>query len=129
MTTEMEMMAYAIILAFAQFVLYAVPGVAQTGVDYALSSRDEDRPLTGFAGRARRAFYNHLETLPLFIGAVALLVWTGSANEGSALGAQIYFFNRLAYVPAYVFGVVYVRSILWMAAMVGICMTLAQSLL
>lgn len=128
MATELVMLGYAILLGVVQLVLYAVPGIAQTGMSYALSPRDEDKPLGGVAGRLRRAFYNYLETLPMFIGAVYVARSTGSVTEVSALGAQIYLWARVAYVPAYAFGVPVVRTLIWAASIVGIFMVLLPAL-
>lgn len=129
MTIELTMLAYAILLAFGQLLLYALPGVGQTGVDYALSPRDEDRPLSGFAGRARRAYYNHLETLPLFAAAVMVGHLAEARTDMTAFGAQMYLIARVAYVPAYLFGVVYLRSLIWLVAMVGVVMVLAPAVI
>ena len=34
-------------------------------------------------------------------------------TEMSALGAQIYFWSRVAYVPVYAFGIPFIRTLLW----------------
>ena len=38
------------------------------------------------------------------------------------LGAQIYFWGRVAYVPLYAFGVRQVRSLVWLVATAGLIM-------
>jgi uncharacterized MAPEG superfamily protein len=43
--------------------------------------------------------------------------WTG-------FGAALYFWSRVAYLPAYVAGVVWVRSLIWNASAVGLVIML-----
>ena len=40
----------------------------------------------------------------------------------TALGAQLYFWGRVFYVPAYVAGIPFVRTIIWLAATIGMCL-------
>ena len=56
--------------------------------------------------------------------AVLLLHATGKANAQSALGAQLYFWARVVYVPAYAVGIPFLRTVVWGAALVGIVMVL-----
>jgi uncharacterized MAPEG superfamily protein len=48
----------------------------------------------------------------------------GKHTAMSAIGAQIYFWTRVAYVPAYALGVPFVRTLLWIASIVGIGMVM-----
>jgi uncharacterized MAPEG superfamily protein len=45
-------------------------------------------------------------------------------DGATVLGAQLYFWARLAYVPLYAFGVAYVRTLAWAVSIVGIVMLL-----
>ncbi|MEL6278889.1 MAG: MAPEG family protein [Pseudomonadota bacterium] len=128
MAIELEMLGYAILLGFVQVMLYSVPGIAQLGMGYALSPRDEGKQIGGMAGRLQRAFYNYLETLPMFIGAVYVARSNGALTEMTALGSQIYLWARVAYVPAYAFGIPVLRTLIWMASIVGIFMVLLPAL-
>ncbi len=49
----------------------------------------------------------------------------GRLGELTSLGALIYVAARAVYIPLYAFGVPYVRSLTWVASMVGILMLLA----
>ena len=44
----------------------------------------------------------------------------GRTGPMTALGAQLYFWCRVVYLPLYAFGVPYVRSLVWMASLVGL---------
>jgi uncharacterized MAPEG superfamily protein len=73
----------------------------------------------------RRAWKNFVETFPLFAVAVLLVNALDKHTATSALGAQIYIWARLLYVPAYVFAVPFTRTLIWTASLVGIVMVLA----
>ena len=40
------------------------------------------------------------------------------------MGAQLYFWARVAYIPAYALGISYVRTAIWAASMAGLVMVL-----
>jgi uncharacterized MAPEG superfamily protein len=83
--------------------------------------RDESMPpLNPLAGRMLRAQQNLFETLPLFIGAVLAAAVAGRLGMLTSIGAHLYFFGRLVYVPLYAIGVPYVRSLAWVAATAGL---------
>lgn len=113
-------------LLFAQLALQSILLTRQLGSEYNAGPRDEQREVTGIAGRAERAFRNFLETFPLF-AAVALAVHvTGKADWWTGLGAALYFWARVAYLPLYLAGIPYLRSAVWCLASLGIVIILWQ---
>jgi uncharacterized MAPEG superfamily protein len=42
----------------------------------------------------------------------------------TVLGAQLYFWARLVYVPVYAAGIPYLRTLIWAASIVGIVLLL-----
>ena len=59
-----------------------------------------------------------------FTAAVLMANAMGKHTATSALGAQIFFWSRVAYVPAYALGIPYLRTLLWAASLVGIGMVM-----
>ena len=53
---------------------------------------------------------------------------TGKTNAVTALGAQLFFWARLAYVPVYIIGVPWLRTALWGVSFVGLLQVLLQLL-
>ena len=113
MSVEVTYLAYAGLLAVAQLILMAIPVNLQLGTGYTGGPRDTERSPTGMAGRLHRAFGNHMEGLILFTAAVAVVELASANTPGTALAAQIYFWARVAYVPAYASGFPYLRSAIW----------------
>jgi len=128
MPTEIVMLVLAALLAPVQIALFSVFAIGQVGAGYAAGPRDEQKPIGGVAGRLQRALQNHLETLPVF--AIAVLV--GEVEDAftpvTAIAAQVYFWARVAYVPAYAFGIPWVRSLIWFVALAAILIIFWQIL-
>jgi uncharacterized MAPEG superfamily protein len=123
MTIELKMLAWTLVLAFVQILLFDIVRTRQYGSKWNTGPRDgEMPPLSPVAGRLRRAQDNLFETLPLFIGAVLIAHVAQRTSPTTGLGAQIFFWARLIYLPLYAFGVPKVRSIVWLVSIVGLGM-------
>src|SRR5262249_21934419 len=113
-------------LALVQLVLAVLGAIGERGIPWALGPRDGTvGTLTGMSGRLDRAFRNIIETLPLFAAAVLAVVATGHTSENTALGAQLYCWGRVAYVPGYLAGIPLVRTLIWSVSIGGIVLVLA----
>ncbi len=129
MTTDLTMLVAACLLAVVQLFLYARLGNRDAGVAYSAGPRDEPVPtLSRLTGRAHRAYLNLLETLPLFAIAVLVAHVAGKADAATALASQVYLVARIAYVPAYLSGVPWLRSIIWGVALFAILTILFRTL-
>lgn len=99
-----------------QGVLYRI----DVGVEYAASGRDDDRQPGVFARRAERALRNLLETYGVFIALAAVAAFGGRGDALTQWGGWIYFLARWAYLPLYLFGVQWLRSLAWTVSAVGL---------
>lgn len=126
MTIEIQMLAWAIALGVLQLLTAATLSSLQRGAKWAVHARDGVAPpLTGLAARMDRAFGNFIETFPFFAAAVLAVLVSGKSDATSALGAQLYFWARVAYVPLYALGVPYLRTLVWTVSLIGLVMVLA----
>lgn len=125
-SVELQILFCAILLGIIQLVLAAITGVRSTGLAWAAGPRDEARGHPGrIGGRLERAFKNFLETFPFFAAAVLLVHALDKSAHTSVLGSQVYIWARVLYVPAYVIGIPFVRTLIWAASLAGILMILA----
>jgi len=125
MSMEIQMLAWSIALGLAHVLLGAGLMTRQRGMKWNASARDgEPKPLTGVAARVERATRNFLETFPFFAAAVLAVVVTERTGSESALGAQVYFWARLAYLPIYAAGIPYLRSLAWAVSLWGLLQVL-----
>lgn len=126
MPIEIQVLAWAIAFGLAQLLLAATLMTVQRGLKWNTGARDgEPAPLRGVAARVERAFKNFLETFPFFAAAVLAVVATGQASDETALGAQLYFWARVAYLPLYAAGIPYLRTIVWAVSLVGVIRVLS----
>lgn len=125
MTPELKYLAWSIALGLLYVFVAATLVTAQRGLDWNVSNRDgETKPLAGAAARAYRANWNFLETFPFFAAAVLGVVLAKSNSAHTALGAQIYFWGRLVYLPVYLIGIPYLRSLVWAVSLWGLLQVL-----
>jgi uncharacterized MAPEG superfamily protein len=126
---ELSMLAWATILGLLQIALVATCSVIQRGLPWAVSPRDGAMPaLTTIASRLDRARGNFLETFPFFVALVLANHVLQQHDSMTILGAQLYFWARVAYVPAYAAGIPYLRTLIWAVSIVGLVLLLVALL-
>ncbi len=95
-------------------VAQASGAMQQLGMGYLLSSRDEHRSVSGMAGRLDRALANSVTTMALFAPAILILQAKSAFNADTLMASQAFLVVRVLYVPAYVFNLVGLRTLLWL---------------
>ncbi|MFZ5711087.1 MAG: MAPEG family protein [Pseudomonadota bacterium] len=126
MTPELLVLTLAALLQALQHVLMSVAVNLDIGPARTLAPRDHDdlrRDLSLTSGRLLRAFENHFEALALFTIATLVITLSGQSTAFTAAMAWTYLAARILYVPAYAFGWVPWRSVIWS---VGWAATLAM---
>ncbi|MEO8300734.1 MAG: MAPEG family protein [Rhizomicrobium sp.] len=122
---EIQMLCWSVVLGLAQLVIATSLATKDQGLAYNISPRDAaPPPVTQLTSRFQRAFGNFRETFVYFAVAVLVVTALAKGNSTSALGAQIYFWSRLAYVPVYAAGITGLRTVLWTVSVVGLVMVL-----
>jgi len=125
MTTDLTLLAYACVLTWVMVFSASFSRArawTPSGAKLALGNRHDVPEAAGAIARAERAGKNMLESLPLFIGLVAVAHLGGRHNARVDLGAQLFFWARVAYWPIYVAGVPYVRTAVWYVAIAGLAL-------
>jgi uncharacterized MAPEG superfamily protein len=125
MTTELTLLAWTIALAVVYIIAFDLVRTRQYGTKWNMGARDAAMPpLSPVADRLSRAQANLFETLPLFIGAVLIAHAAGIHTPRTVLGAELYFWGRVIYLPLYAFGVPVVRSLVWLVSVAGLALIL-----
>jgi uncharacterized MAPEG superfamily protein len=126
MPIELKMLGWSIVLGLGYVFIAGGLATQQRGLKWNASNRDgEPTPLTGAAARAGRASHNFLETFVFFAAAVLAVVSAKQNTSHTAIGAQIYFWARLAYLPIYIVGIPYLRTLVWIISLWGLLQVLA----
>ena len=97
------------------------------GRQIGLGNRDNLKEATPMGGRAERAAKNSIEAAVFFVP-LALIANAAGLDAEVMLGAQIAFWARIAYVPIYIAGIKYLRSLVWIVGVVGYGMMAAAML-
>lgn len=115
MTPELTILTLAALLQIVQYLLFAVPANIELGTGYTSSARDRppSRHLSEKTARLQRAMNNHFEGLILFSIAVFVITFSDQGTALTALCSMAYLIARIAYVPAYYFGLRPWRSLIW----------------
>jgi uncharacterized MAPEG superfamily protein len=128
MKPELSLLVWSVALAFVQ-VLIAVQGaVMQVGLPTLAANREGLPEFTGWAGRAQRAQRNMIENLLPFAALVLVAVAAGKTNNMTLLGAQIFFWARVAYTAVYIAGIPWLRTGVWFVSVIGMILIFAQLL-
>jgi uncharacterized MAPEG superfamily protein len=97
-----------------------------SGLMAALGNRDTEPDCSGFPARTDRAAKNMLENMVLFT-ALALVASVGGVTDPHVeLGARIFFWARLVYIPIYMIGIPVARTAVWAISVIGMGMIFAS---
>ena len=119
MTTDLQMLFAVSILSLLQFMPYFMAHLKHWGITGIVSNRDNMPALPSWAVRAQEAQGNLNENLIHFSIIVLVLHVLGLSNEMSALGATVFFYARAAYWVLYIAGVTWLRTMAFMAGLIG----------
>ena len=120
---EIQMLCWSAVLGLVQLVIATTLAVGDQGLPYAAGPRDPPSPpVKIITGRFLRAFHNFRETFVYFAVAVLLVTLLNKNSATTALGAQLYFWARLVYVPVYASGIPFARTAVWTVSVIGLVM-------
>ena len=119
-SAEIAYLGASVVLGLATILLHGLVSDLEFGIRWGAGARDEARSGTLVRERLGRAVANFGETFPLFAAALLAVLALGRTDAGTAWGAGLYFWGRLAYVPLYAFGVPWLRSAAWFVSIFGI---------
>ncbi|QDI76751.1 MULTISPECIES: MAPEG family protein [Leisingera] len=136
MTPELTALTLAALLQVFQIALMAVPANLELGQGKTLGPRDRDRlggdlqdQVSTRTARLYRAMNNHFEGLILFTIACLAVTLAGKSSPLTAACAYAYLGARLLYIPAYAFGWVPWRSLIWSVGYLATALMLLAALI
>jgi uncharacterized MAPEG superfamily protein len=113
---EMAVINWVLILAAS---LIKARAWTPAGMLAAVGNREGMGDGAGFAARTDRAAKNMLENMVLFT-ALALVASIGGVTDSHVeLGARIFFWARIVYIPIYMVGVPVARTAVWAISIIG----------
>jgi uncharacterized MAPEG superfamily protein len=125
--SELTCLELSVVLWLAHVLVQAGFGNAQTPFGYLFTSRDRPAEARGVSyGRSCRALSNYLENFTPFVALALALIATQRTGGAGAVGATIWILARIVYLPIYVFGIIYVRTLVWGISIIGLVMMLGR---
>ena len=119
---ELAVINWALILAAS---LIKAKAWKPSGLIAAMGNREKEAPCDGFPARTDRAAKNMLENM-VFFTALALVASVGGVTDPHVeLGARIFFWARLVYIPIYMIGIPVARTAVWAISVIGMGMIFA----
>ena len=124
MATELKYLVSAVALYLVMIVMQSVAATfsKKKSIGELVGPRD-DFPAEGlspFHARKKRAQANMTEGMMMFIPLVLVAVYTGQTSVGTAAGAALFFYGRLAFAPLYYLGVPWLRTLAWAVSILGL---------
>ncbi|MGM9491891.1 MAPEG family protein [Ideonella sp. YS5] len=120
-----HLLVYTALLTWASLMvasLLRTGGITPRGMALAFGNRDDLPEPTPLAGRADRAAKNTMENFVFFAALALTAMAIGRQRSAVMLGAQIFFWARVAYLPVYWAGITYLRTAVWLVGVVGLGM-------
>jgi uncharacterized MAPEG superfamily protein len=104
--------------------LFCQAGLASRPPSWSIGSRDEPSPPKSAIGaRAARAFANYMESFPTFAALDLAFVTT---HHPGGIWPALWIVTRIIYLPLYLSGISYFRSIVWGLSIVAIVAMLVR---
>ena len=129
MNAELAVLAWGCVLGIVHIFVAVRFKTRQYGSKWNVGARDEALPPPDpLVGRLARAQANFFETFPIFAAAALIVTLAGLSDRWTAIGALLWLGARIVYLPLYAFGVPLVRTLVFLASVVGILMVLRPAL-
>jgi uncharacterized MAPEG superfamily protein len=126
MKPEIMYLSWSVLLAIVHMLVTVVALVSHSGLMASIGNRANLPELPGWGGRAGRANDNMAQNLVLFAAVVLAVVVTGTTNATTLLGAQLFFWGRVAYAVCYIGGITWLRTASWLVSIAGVVLILLQ---
>jgi uncharacterized MAPEG superfamily protein len=110
MQIELLLLALSAALCLALTLPYTTALVLKLGLPAMVGNREDFPALEGWVGRARRAHANMVENLVPFAALIVVAAITNKFGQGTAIGAQLFFWGRVAHASAYIAGIPWLRT-------------------
>ena len=114
MSTDLKYLAFTAMLTAALWIPYIVCQVQTNGFLSPANYIDPTpRPVPAWGKRADRTYMNAVETFAPFAALVIVAQLAGKANGMTAFWAMSFFWLRVAHAIVYLFGVPFVRTLIF----------------
>ena len=128
MTSTLTLVIYTAILTWLSLLAASIiraKAWTLPGMMIGMGNRDNLREPTPLAARADRAARNTVEGFIIFAAIALTAHAAGVASPRVALGAEVFFWSRILYIPIYYAGITYLRTVVWTVGVAGLAMMIS----
>ncbi len=122
MTSEPMLLALSGALCLVLALPYTTALVLKLGLPTMAGNRENFPVVEGWIGRAKRAHLNMVENLVPFAALLLAAGTLGKLGPLTVLGAQLFFWGRVAHAAAYIAGIAYARTVAYLVAYAGMAL-------
>jgi len=126
MTPELMYLIWSAALTLVLVVIAVTGATLEVGLPKLAGNREGLPEMPGWAGRAARAHRNMLESLVLFAVLAIVAKLAGVSNSTTILGAQLFFWGRVAHAIIYIAGIAWLRTAAWAVSIAGLALIFVQ---
>lgn len=126
MTPELAYLVWSAALTLVLAVVAVSGATLEVGLPRLVGNRKNMPEMPGWAGRAARAHANLLENLVLFAVLVVVARAVNVSNGMTVLGAQLFFWGRVAHAALYLAGIPWLRTGAWTISVLGLLLIFLQ---
>ena len=126
MTPEILYLVWSAALTLVLAVIAVSGATLEVGLPRLAGNRENMPEMSNWAGRAARTHRNMLENLVLFAILVFAARLVNISNAMTLLGAQLFFWGRLAHAIIYVIGIPWLRTAAWLVSVIGLLLIFWQ---
>ncbi|MBB4955612.1 putative MAPEG superfamily protein [Agrobacterium vitis] len=117
----LPLIGLSVVLLVVHILLQGMTATKELGSSWNAGPRDDDQKPTGtLAGRAARTSSNFRETYPGFVALAFGLILAGDPHGFGLMGGWVWLACRVVYIPLYLVGIPYIRSLVWLGSMAGL---------
>ena len=126
MSPELLYLVWSAALTLVLAVIAVGGATLEVGLPRLAGNRENMPEMSDWAGRAARAHRNMLENLVLFAILVFAARLVNVSNAMTLLGAQLFFWGRLAHAIIYIVGIPWLRTAAWLVSVIGLLLIFWQ---
>jgi uncharacterized MAPEG superfamily protein len=126
MSPELLYLVWSAALTLVLAVIAVGGATLEVGLPRLAGNRENMPEMSDWAGRAARAHRNMLENLVLFAILVFAARLVNVSNAMTLLGAQLFFWGRLAHAIIYIIGIPWLRTAAWLVSVIGLLLIFWQ---
>ena len=123
MSLELTLLIWSPVLLALYLGLQAILYRMAYGIRFVAGPRDDEPPARNpYLQRSDKALRNFLETYGAYVALSVAIELSHRADSLTHWGAALWFMARILYLPLYLLGLPYLRSLVWLVSALGLAL-------